>query len=81
MAIPLMMLGPGGSYTTSWAVRGREIRRQAAAGVLEQQPDTETAGSFAGWDRHPGGGRQGRQQSQSQAGRDGDRYEPGPIGG
>src|SRR5690606_11728807 len=52
MVIPLMMLGPGGDYTTRYDIKGRGLVRQAGA-TLGQQPDTDTAGSMASWGRMP----------------------------
>src|SRR5690606_13267371 len=57
MSIPLIMTGPGGDYTTQYNIRGRNLVRHVGQ-TLGQQPDTETGGSFAGYDRQPGRGRQ-----------------------
>src|SRR5262245_37604773 len=52
MAIPLVMLGPGGDFVTRFDVKGHDLLRNVGQS-MEQQPDTETAGSFAGYSRMP----------------------------
>ena len=48
---PLVMLGTGGDYVARYFVKGAALAKQVGQS-LEQQPDTETAGSFAGYHRH-----------------------------
>ena len=54
MAIPLVMLGPGGDFVTRVDIKGRNlVESQALGSTMQQQPDTETGGSFAGYGRMP----------------------------
>jgi hypothetical protein len=51
MTMPLVMLGPGGDFVTRYETQGRDLYRIDS--TMQQQPDTETAGSFAGYSRMP----------------------------
>lgn len=56
MAMPLMMLGPGGQYVSRYEPRGRKMFK-TVAGTQGQpdSPDTESGSSYAGYARYPRG--------------------------
>ena len=64
MATPLVMLGPGGDYTTRFDIRGTHLAKRTGA-ALGYQSDAESAGSFASWSRWAG--RRRRKQEQMAA--------------
>jgi len=79
MSMPLVMLGPGGDYTTRYHVQGQRLHKQAAA-PERQHADTDSGGSLASWGRLPRRGRGsdhdgGGGQPSGQAPRPADRFE------
>ena len=50
MTIPLVMLGPGGDFTTTLNVRGRGLTRQTGP-TQGHDPQGESAGGLAQWGR------------------------------
>jgi hypothetical protein len=53
MSIPLVMLGPGGDFTTTLNVRGRGLSRQTGpiTGGRGHDPQGDSAGGYAQWGR------------------------------